>query len=229
MQYLDEQIEAIRTHLPAALHAFDATAIHQSRVATRRLKAGFDILEPLLADLDAGPLGKAGKNLRRRLGPLRDLDVMIGHLSEPGLPPRLAAAVEWIRQQFETQRTDARAANDLGPKKAAKLSDRFGDWFRIRRGLDAHADAVTPLLTDALHNRFAAFAELADIVSGLAQPPVDAPPVDVHELRIDGKDVRYAFELAAAHGLPVPKKVAKVFKSMQDALGDWHDEVVLAE
>jgi CHAD domain-containing protein len=88
---------------------------------------------------------------------------------------------------------------------------------------------VTPLLTDALHNRFAAFAELADIVSGLAQPPVDAPPVDVHELRIDGKAVRYAFELAAAHGLPVPKKVAKIFKSMQDALGDWHDEVVLAE
>ena len=31
------------------------------------------------------------------------------------------------------------------------------------------------------------------------------------------------------HGLPIPKRVAKTFKVMQDALGDWHDEVVLAE
>lgn len=229
LQYLDEQIEAIRGHLPTALHAFEPTAIHQSRVATRRLKAGFDILEPLLAGLKADDLSKAGKQLRRRLGPLRDLDVMIDHLAEPGLPDRLAAAVEWVGHRFETDRTDAHAAGALGPKKTAKLSARFDDWWRIRHGLEAQAEAVTPLLTNALHERFEAFAALADIVAGVTEATPDAPPVDVHELRIDGKAVRYAFELAAAHGLPVPKRVAKTFKAMQDALGDWHDQVVLAE
>ncbi|MDB5324441.1 MAG: hypothetical protein JWM57_10 [Phycisphaerales bacterium] len=229
LSYLDEQIEAIRGHLPAALHDFDQTAIHQSRVGTRRLKAGFDILEPLLADLNADGLAKAGKGLRRRLGPLRDLDVMIDHLSEAALPPRSADAIAWVHQHFETARADARADSVLGPKKAAKLMARFDDWWRVRHGLEQHAEAIQPLLVDALHSRFSAFADLADRVAGVVESPVDAPPIDVHELRIDGKAVRYAFEIAAAHGLPIPKKIAKTFKAMQDSLGDWHDEVVLAE
>ena len=229
LTYLDDQIEAIRGHLPAALHEFDQTAIHQSRVGTRRLKAGFDILEPLLADLNADGLAKAGKGLRRRLGPLRDLDVMIDHLAEAALPPRSDEAIAWVRQHFETARADARSEGALGPKKAAKLMAKFDDWWRVRHGLEQHAEAIQPLLVDALHTRFNAFADLADRVAGVVESPADAPPIDVHELRIDGKAVRYAFEIAAAHGLPIPKKVAKTFKAMQDSLGDWHDEVVLAE
>lgn len=228
LAYLDEQIEAIRGHLPAALNEFDKTAIHQSRVGTRRLKAGFDVLETLMADLNADGLAKAGKLLRRRLGPLRDLDVMIDHLAEANLP-RSAEAIVWISEHFEAARADARADGTLGPKKAARLMARFDDWWRIRHGLEAHVEAIQPLLTDALHARFNAFAELADRVAGVTESPADAPPIDIHELRIDGKAVRYAFEIATAHGLPIPKKVAKTFKAMQDSLGDWHDEVVLAE
>lgn len=229
LAYLDEQIEAIRTRLPAALHDFDSAAIHQSRVGTRRLKAGFDVLAPLLADLNADGLGKAGKMLRRRLGPLRDLDVMIAALGQAGLPAKSAAAAEWIVARLEADRTDARAASMLPPKKAIKLISRFDDWWRVRHGLESLADGVTPLLTAALHERFDAFAGLADRVAGLTAETDDLPPIDLHELRIDGKAVRYAFEIAAAHGLPIPKKVAKTFKAMQDALGDWHDAVVLAD
>ena len=229
LAYLDEQIEAIRSRLPAALHDFDSAAIHQSRVGTRRLKAGFDVLAPLLADLDAEGLATAGKLLRRRLGPLRDLDVMIAALGETGLPTKSTAAVEWIVNRLNADRTDARSDSVLSPKKAAKLMSRFDDWWRVRHGLENLADGITPLLTAALHERFDAFAALADRVANLAAETDDAPPIDLHELRIDGKAVRYAFEIAAAHGLAVPKKLAKTFKAMQEALGEWHDAVVLAD
>lgn len=227
--YLDEQIDAIRVHLTAALAQFDQTAIHQSRVGTRRIKAGFDVLEPLLADLNAEKISTAGKRLRRRLGPLRDLDVMIDHLGELKLPPRLSDGLAWTKEHFEAARMDARADGELGEKKIAKVMAKFDDWWRIRHVLENRVEAIGPLLTEALHSRFNAFAELADRVAGVVVSPADAPPIDVHELRIDGKAVRYAFEIAAGHGLAIPKKVAKTFKAMQDALGDWHDQVVLAD
>ncbi|MGC4033789.1 MAG: CHAD domain-containing protein [Tepidisphaeraceae bacterium] len=227
--YLDQQIEAVRTHIWPAFTDYDATAIHQARVATRRLKAGMEVLTPLLADLNAGGLATAGKLLRRRLGPMRDLDVIIANVAAGAFPPKLAEAAEWVRRHFEADRADVRDENTVGPKKLGKMAAKFDEWWRIRHDLERHADAVLPLLTNALHARFDAFATLADRVAGVVESPADAPPIDIHELRIDGKAVRYAFEIAAAQGMPIPKKVAKTFKAMQDALGDWHDEVVLAE
>ena len=40
--YLNVRVEELRRIVPAALNEWDVTAIHQSRVATRRLKAAWD-------------------------------------------------------------------------------------------------------------------------------------------------------------------------------------------
>ena len=77
-QYMDELVESMRKDTPAALKQFDEDAIHDTRVATRRLKAALELLEPVLSDAHRKPVAKAGKRLRRRLGPMRDLDVMLG-------------------------------------------------------------------------------------------------------------------------------------------------------
>jgi CHAD domain-containing protein len=52
---------------------------------------------------------------------------------------------------------------------------------------------------------------------------------DVHELRIDGKLLRYTLELAAPLGFGAPMPLLRAFKQLQDALGLWHDYVVLGE
>jgi hypothetical protein len=41
--------------------------------------------------------------------------------------------------------------------------------------------------------------------------------------------LRYTFEIADAHGIRIRKSVFKSFKAMQEALGEWHDYVVLAD
>jgi hypothetical protein len=87
---------------------------------------------------------------------------------------------------------------------------------------------IGSLLAHALHERFDQFAQVADVVSGVAEAPADKQ-IDVHELRIDGKALRYTFELADAHGIKVPKSIFKTFKAMQESLGTWHDYVVLAD
>lgn len=229
LAYFDEQIEALLTHTPAALAAFDKTGIHQARVATRRLKAGLDLLVSLLEKGDLDELSKAGKRLRRRLGPLRDLDVMIDHLRKYPAPVKLKPAVEWIVGQFEQVRTKARQIDREEGKKPHKLLDAFDGWWPIRHRLEQHQGAIASLLAYALHERFDRFAQVADWVSGVSTPPPDEPPIDVHELRIDGKALRYTFEIAGAHGIKVPKSVFKSFKAMQESLGTWHDFVVLAD
>ena len=75
LTYLDEQIESLNLHLPAAVESFDAKGIHQARVATRRLKAGLDLVAPLIQGPSIKLVNRAGRRIRRRLGPLRDLDV----------------------------------------------------------------------------------------------------------------------------------------------------------
>ncbi len=229
LAYLDEQIDALKQHTSVALDMFDPTGIHQARVATRRLKAGLDLFKPLLDKDDLKQIASAGKKLRRRLGPLRDLDVMIEHLREYHATPRLQPAVEWIIGQFEQMRQQARALDQKKGKKPQKLLEQFNDWWPIRYKLAAAAEAIPLLLTQSLHERFDRFSTDADWVAGIAKPSAESLPIDLHELRIDGKALRYTFELANAHGLKVRKSVFKSFKAMQESLGEWHDSVVLAD
>lgn len=229
MKYVDEQIEALRKYVPLALRAFDATGIHQARVATRRLKAGLDLFKPFVDVKEMQDLVQAGKKLRRRLGPLRDLDVMIDHLRGYQAPPRLQPAVEWVLGQFEQMRQQARNKDLKKGKTPEKMLQAFETWWLIRHRLQDVCDAITAQLSSQLYEQFARFSTEADIVCGLIQPSPGQVPVDLHELRIDGKSLRYTFEMASAQGLRVRKPVLRSFKNMQDALGQWHDKVVLAD
>ncbi|HEY8750229.1 MAG TPA: CHAD domain-containing protein, partial [Tepidisphaeraceae bacterium] len=47
--YLDELVEDLHKNVNKALRAFDAEAIHDARVATRRLKAAMGLLESVLS------------------------------------------------------------------------------------------------------------------------------------------------------------------------------------
>ena len=87
------------------------------------------------------------------------------------------------------------------------------------------------LLTQSVHLQIDAFAEQARL---LVHPPAasaDHPAErnDPHQLRIAGKSLRYTLEMAKAHGRPLPKTVMASFKRIQEALGLWHDYVVLTE
>ena len=103
-KHLDSLVDALRKFVPAALQEFDEDSIHKARVTTRRLKAAIEMLNSLLNPEHARPFARVGKRLRRRLGPLRDLDVMLRHLDELGNNPAMGAAVKWIAEVFRKDR-----------------------------------------------------------------------------------------------------------------------------
>jgi CHAD domain-containing protein len=226
-QALDQRVEDLRTLVRTALRTWDVEAVHHARVTTRRLKAAVDLLRPLLPDAPAAEFARALRKLRRTLGPLRDLDVMLQHLAEMKVPPGRAAAAEWVARRLEQQRADLRrkAARKLTPRKAL---GKLGAWVDLEHEVhDANA-AAGPLLARVAPQQVRDFAARADHHAARKAPNPDAPD-DVHELRVAGKLLRYTLELAEPLGMKVPRSVAKEFKALQEELGLWHDYVVLAE
>lgn len=215
-KHLDSLVEDLKQLTPAALHDFDEKSIHKSRVATRRIKAAMDLLKPVLDTDRRKPFARLGRKLRHRLGPLRDLDVMIGHLEEIK-SARLAPAVGWLRNQFEAQRLREREKSTQKPV-TDKIVTRLGDWPALRQDVSTQAESIPKLLVESVHLQLDQFAENAERLQG-----------DAHPLRISGKALRYTLELLKATGQKLPAKVFRTFKRMQDQLGLWHDYVVLAQ
>src|SRR5512144_2927868 len=107
-QHLDSLVDDLRRMIPEALEEFEVEAIHKARVTTRRLKAALDLLESALDADHSKPFARLGRKLRRRLGPMRDVDVMLEHLDEIKPTSPLAAAVDWLRQRLLRDRLESR-------------------------------------------------------------------------------------------------------------------------
>lgn len=230
LERLDELIEELHKTVPKALHDWDEDAIHDARVATRRLKAAIDLMRFVLSDDHRKPLARALRKLRRRMGPLRDLDVMIKHLGKLNDHPAHGVAARWLGDHLLACRDEERdEAHHKSP--AADLLARLSAWSDVRREVIEAREAIDSLLAESLHLQIDAFAERARgiVLQTGRESGKPAHHQDPHQLRIAGKLLRYTLELADAHGHPLPASVMRSFKVMQEALGDWHDDVVLVE
>lgn len=224
LAYLDDLVSELHRKVPEALKEFDAEAIHDARVATRRLKAAMDLQRFVLSDDHRKPFEKALKKLRKRLGPLRDLDVMIEHLDELSSNVSHGPATNWLRDRLTHQRDDARekAGKDAAP---ADMLAKIGAWWAVREEIVEAREAIDSLLAESLHLQLDAFTERAEQIGS----PDAREGRDPHQLRIAGKLLRYTLELAQAQGHKLPGSVLRGFKKMQEALGNWHDYVVLVQ
>jgi CHAD domain-containing protein len=159
LQYIDGLMARLHEHVPLALERFDADAIHDARVATRRLKAAVDLMKPVLTRSHRKPLADGLKRLRRRLGDLRDADVMLDHLGELA-QGKHAAAANWLCGRLEKTREKLREKSRKEPSARRELR-RVEGWAIVRHQIEEARDAVDSLLGESLHLQTDAFAEQA--------------------------------------------------------------------
>jgi len=224
LKYLDELVEDLHKNVNKALRDFDTDGIHDARVATRRLRAATKLLAPVLSVDRRKPFDKVLKKLRRRLGPLRDLDVMVGNLSKLASGGANASAAGYMTDELSRQQGEERSRAQKKASPADFLS-KLGCWYPLREEIAESTDAIDSLLSESLHLQFDAFSEQA---GKLGNDPA-AHRNDPHQLRIAGKSLRYTLEMAKEQGHKLPGSILKAFKKMQEALGDWHDDVVLVQ
>ena len=201
----------------------DVSALHRTRVATRRLREILPVLQ-LKPDL-VERLGRRLKKVTARLGPVRELDVLaelVDELQESGrhdaqVLRRVTAALSGERREArehlyaklptgELQRIGGKLekiAIDLQERKPSR------EW---RWAVDARVSRRAATVTHALDEAGSLYV-----------------PERLHHVRIALKKLRYALEVASesAGGKSTPD--ITTLKRHQDILGRLHDLQVLME
>jgi CHAD domain-containing protein len=152
--------------------------------------------------------------------------VILGHLADLAAHRTHADAVAWLSKRLRVARERARQDSTEEPPPS-KVVAKLNAWAPLRAEIAEAHEAIDTLLVESIHLQLDAFAEQARRLTVVPAAPESS--IDVHELRIAGKALRYTLEMAREQGRPLAPAVLRTFKRMQEALGLWHDFVVLTE
>lgn len=225
-KYIDRIVQEVRSKLSTVVKHGDVNAIHDVRVGTRRLKSAVGLLEGQFSKRLADRFQKALKSLRRRLGPLRDIDIMSERLRK--LSSRDDTAVRFLLAHLDQERQEA--LKNVQNINASKILARLGSWWGLREQMKE--ELARSRLLVLLREQSVQFCQQADtfVLASKMEPQTEkSKQINPHDLRIAGKALRYVLEIAKVEGLQMDVSVIRKFKKIQDLLGLWHDYVVLTE
>jgi len=203
----------------------DPEALHQARVATRRLRSDLRTFQPLLEPGWVADLRNSLSELADDLGRVRDADVLLERLHESAAGIADCAAVDNVLASLVRGR-DADRDRLLEVMRSASYLQLLGRLVSAARspalleGRDAPAADVLPELARRTWQR------LRRRVRALDDKPSD---VELHAVRIAAKRARYAAEAVAPAVGPAALAFARGMADVQTHLGDLHDAVVAAD
>jgi inorganic triphosphatase YgiF len=203
-----------RLNEPLVIELRTAEALHQARVAMRRLRSALSLFRSAVNDADFGRIRDELRWFTGELGDARNLDVYL----KRDLP-------EVERETLEAKREHAygHVAEAMNSQRFRTLMLDLVAWTALGKWRD-HATAGKPLepyvnrRIDRLWHKITAAADLADM---------DAE--ERHQLRIGIKKIRYAVEFVEplhAHQSQRQKKFGKAVEDLQEALGELNDLAV---
>jgi len=214
----------------AALDGRDIEGVHQMRVALRRLRAAFSFFSPWLPDAQASWLDQEARWLGRRLGSVRDLDVL---LADTLAPVRLVRGrdrdLSRLADLVERRQVEARAelVEAIASPRYTTLVLTFGQWLADRTWRAGSRDgmAVDRLLAGAARQVLDRCHE-AVIAAGTDFESLDRE--ERHELRLEVKRLRYAVQFVG-DGYGDAKPLLKLLGTLQDELGAANDAALAEE
>jgi CHAD domain-containing protein len=230
LAYLRLQAHALKS-LEPMVRADEFDAVHQMRVATRRLRATLRSFGQVIPRSDTERLAGELKWLGGLLGAARDGEVLSAHLQ---------ASLRTVPVELLIGPVQARVQGHFAPLRAAARAELLEalDSPRYARLL-ASLDHLTagPLsgpraddpARDVLPTAARKAYRQADRRMRRARHTLPSPTGDValHEARKSARRARYAAEAAGPAIGPQARRFAKQMKKVQSVLGD-HQDTVLA-
>jgi CHAD domain-containing protein len=232
-ELLERRLRSFTRMLQAVERQGDVPALHRARVASRRLRELLPVLQ--VQGKVAGDLSRRLKKITRRLGKVRDLDVLLDLTQtwqslgryEKGSLALVTSAI--AKERIEARKRlneklplrELRRVRSKLEKLAGQLEgiddERPGRGGEVRRGLrwavDARIQRRGQVLKAAIEDAGAVYL-----------------PNRLHTVRIALKKFRYAVELG--HEIRADERMAAALKLLnrhQELLGRWHDRQVLID
>lgn len=213
----------------------DTEFLHDYRVALRRSRSVLKLARGVLDPADLDRWRPELRDLQQRTGPLRDLDVFVLEFGDHHdmVPAEFAAELGPFRELLDRRRADEQRR--LRRYLATALHERRRRSYRAFLDALLVADAPdtpdTPDAASPIAEVGAARIRAAHrrVVRRGRRIDAGSPAEDLHEVRIAGKELRYAIELHSSLLDPEARKELVVTcKSLQDLLGAFQDAEVHA-
>ena len=215
---------------PGTRSGEDPEDLHKMRVATRRQRAAWRVFGDAYDDKRTRRHRNRLREVARRLGTVRDLDVLIEHLDDYAKPQPEAerTALGPLRDSWRDRRDEARGLliKELDSRKHLDWLDDYRDFVQTEgRGTRGVMATVPHRVRDTMPSRiWAAYEGVRGYEPVLRW--ADVPTL--HELRIGGKWLRYTLEFVReALGPDATPLIDKVV-ALQDHLGLLQDADVAA-
>jgi CHAD domain-containing protein len=187
----------------------DEEAVHDLRVACRRLEAGTRVNGDVLPRRRLRELRDSAKTIRRAFDRARDLEVIAAELAHvPELSDGFRAAV---RDEAEQHAGSVR--------QRGKVTEALDTLRQARARLGDDAVPPTAALAATLREHAAAFFD------ELARLRPESSDEALHRARISTKKLRYEMEIATPVLRRLPAQVKRL-KRLQDILGRHQDAAV---
>jgi inorganic triphosphatase YgiF len=193
----------------------DPDALHQARVAMRRLRTGFSLFRPAVRQGSVEPLRRELRDFIKPFGEARNLDVFLDTYGDE---------LGWRdRRKLKSARTDAydQVIDALTGQRCRWMFLDLVEWTASqdwRKNMSSE-----PIGAFSARQLDAAWKKVRRRASKVG----DLKEQQLHRLRIDIKKLRYTVEfLAPLYRKKHVRKFSSSLEAMQDCLGLIHDDMV---
>ncbi|MFN8642866.1 MAG: CHAD domain-containing protein [Candidatus Binatia bacterium] len=218
----------LREALPAVRYGEDPEAVHEMRVAVRRLRTALRLGRAALPVRQREALGRELRWLGSALGPVRDLDVQLANAAwhRQRLAPAARAPIDGLRRALRRDRIAARAALEqaLDSTRCARLLLAL-ERAAVAPRRPVRAAAAEPIAEAGRRAVKRAMRRLRKLGDGVGELPAAE---DLHALRIRAKRLRYALEALKPISGREGRRMTKQLVRLQDVLGRFNDSMVAA-
>jgi CHAD domain-containing protein len=212
----------------------DREAVHQCRVALRRLSACLRFFSDFVVGSDYEALWQGFKELGAHLRKARDLDVLIADVVAPALAFRPPAGATALMRELEARREQAHAdlVGALCAPASAALFLKFVIWLQVGDWMHSvdpksRQRQIMPIVKYMRRE----FATLNHKFVLRCCELSTATQEERHRTRIRAKNLRYDAEFleTLARGKTAMKRLRvfiQTLKTLQTVLGNWNDIVM---
>jgi CHAD domain-containing protein len=232
------QLNRFMSYEAKVLRGDDPDALHDMRVASRRLQQMLDLLYPKPRPPELRRLRRQIRRCRRVLGDVRNCDVLLGHVEKSLGRKRSARRQAWtaVQHYLLLRRSESflRAMRRFGKVNLAVFYVNLKEFLAQDKqhshpsehghhGAAAARPAFSQHIGRALQSVWTAFEDQVTLSHG------DSRPAVIHGARIATKRLRYLLEVFHEFDVAGSAEALAWLRELQQHLGEWHDVEVLEQ